>query len=128
MKINFEILIMHGLHFLFVNRYNEIQKQLSVEWRQMSAASKQVWIDKASDVKRQLDEYNTERVSQGLAVTKGKKGGDMRRVKKGIALPKGPRLVVARVVWCVVMWCGVVWCGVVWYGVVWCGVWWCGVL
>lgn len=70
--------------------YNEIQRQLSVEWRQMEAGAKQVWTDKANEVKRQLQEYNSSLAAQGVADILTKKG-DMRRVKKGIALPKGPR-------------------------------------
>lgn len=70
--------------------YNEIQKRLSVEWRQMPHSEKAVWIEKSNEVKKQLSEYNEEMAAKGLDSSQQKKG-DMRRVKKGIALPKGPR-------------------------------------
>jgi len=70
--------------------YNEIQKRLSVEWRQMPHSEKLVWIEKSNEVKKQLSEYNEEMAAKGLDSSQPKKG-DMRRVKKGIALPKGPR-------------------------------------
>lgn len=71
--------------------YNEIQKQLSVEWRQMGHADKQIWTDKANEVKRQLQEYNSSLAAQGVSGDRITKKGDLRKVKKGIALPKGPR-------------------------------------
>ena len=71
-------------------RYNEIQKRLSVEWRQMSHKDKAVWIEKSNEVKKQLSVYNEEMAAQGIDHTQAKKG-DMRKAKKGIALPKGPR-------------------------------------
>lgn len=73
-----------------VCRYNEIQKQLSVQWRLMSQADKRVWIDKSSEIKKQLSKHNEEIAAQGLDQIRARKG-EVRRVKKGIALPKGPR-------------------------------------
>lgn len=69
--------------------YNEIQKKLSVRWRQMPSQEKEVWIEKSREVKRQLEHYNAEMAVRGL--DRGSKKGSMRKVKKGISLPKGPR-------------------------------------
>lgn len=73
-------------------RYNEIQKQLSVKWRKMSSEDKRMWLDKSSEVKRQLSEYTSQLAAKGLLGSDmSAQKGEMKRVKKGIALPKGPR-------------------------------------
>jgi hypothetical protein len=56
----------------------------------MSHKDKAVWIEKSNEVKKQLSIYNEEMAAQGVDHTQAKKG-DMRKAKKGIALPKGPR-------------------------------------
>lgn len=54
----------------------------------MDHEDKQVWTAKADEVKRQLHAYNAALAQKGLT---GDNNKDMRKYKKGIALPKGPR-------------------------------------
>jgi hypothetical protein len=58
--------------------YNELQKELSKEWRTMSADDKQVWIDMARDG------HKTHRIP-------GSSGKSSAASKKGVMLPRGPR-------------------------------------
>lgn len=60
--------------------YNELQKELSKEWRAMTAADKQVWIDMAK--RGQKSQH---------AGSSGGGGGKSSASKKGVMLPRGPR-------------------------------------
>lgn len=58
--------------------YNDLQKELSKEWRTMSTEDKQVWIDMAKDGQK----------SQRIPGSSGKATAGL---KKGVMLPRGPR-------------------------------------
>mmetsp|Transcript_21470 Transcript_21470/g.31140 ORF Transcript_21470/g.31140 Transcript_21470/m.31140 type:complete len:502 (-) Transcript_21470:281-1786(-) len=60
--------------------YNQIQKELSKQWRTMSREEKQVWVQMEKDVKAQ-------RESDNVSSDGSKKG----LCKKGLSLPRGPR-------------------------------------
>ena len=77
---------------LNIFRYNEIQKQLSGQWRKMSPDEKNIWVEKSNDIKRQLQEYNETLAAYGIDKD-GNKNSELHKVKKGIQLPKGPRCV-----------------------------------